>query len=79
VDPSPFDIAAAAERQHTFDAALKRLSVADQELLFLRTELGCDYQEITEMLGRSNPNALRVAVRRAMVRLGEEIAKSAKP
>jgi RNA polymerase sigma factor (sigma-70 family) len=78
-DPSPFDVAAAAERQHRVDAALKRLSVADQELLFLRTELGCDYEEITQMLGRSNPNALRVALRRAMVRLGEEIAKSAKP
>jgi RNA polymerase sigma-70 factor, ECF subfamily len=77
-DPSPFDAAAAAERQHQFDQALKRLSVAEQEILFLRTELGCDYQEMQQMLGRSNPNALRVAVRRAIVRLGEEISKSAK-
>lgn len=75
-EPSPFDIAAAAERQRRFDEALKRLSVADQELLFLRTELGCDYQEMTHMLGRSNPNALRVAVRRAIVRLGQEMARS---
>ncbi|MEO5823678.1 MAG: sigma-70 family RNA polymerase sigma factor [Vicinamibacteraceae bacterium] len=74
-DPSPFDAAAAAERQGRFDAALKRLSVSDQELIFLRTELGCDYEEITRMLGRSNPNALRVAVRRAILRLGEQIAK----
>jgi RNA polymerase sigma factor (sigma-70 family) len=78
-DPSPFDVAAAAERQHRFDVGLKRLSVSDQELLFLRTELGCDYQEMTDMLGRSNPNALRVAVRRAIVRLGEEIARTSKP
>ncbi len=78
-DPSPFDAAAAAERQQRFDQALKRLSVQDQEVLFLRTELGCDYQEMQQMLGRSNPNALRVSVRRAIVRLGEEISKTTKP
>jgi RNA polymerase sigma factor (sigma-70 family) len=74
-DPSPFDAAAAAERQARFDAALKTLSVSDQELIFLRTELGCDYEEIAEILGRSNPNALRVALRRAILRLGQQIAK----
>lgn len=74
-DPSPFDSAAAAERQARFDAALKELAVADQELIFLRTEMGCDYEEIVQILGRSNPNALRVAVRRAIVRLCERIAK----
>jgi len=74
-EPSPFDLAAAAERQGLFDAALKRLHVVDQELIFLRTELGCAYEEMVEILGRSNANALRVAVRRAILRLGEEIAK----
>lgn len=76
---SPFDHAAAAERQRRFDVAVARLRRADQELIFLRTELGCDYEEMAEMLGRSNPNALRVAVRRAILRLGEEIAKSSRP
>ena len=74
-DPSPFDAAAVAERQARFDAALKELAVTDQELIFLRIEMGCDYEEIVQILGRSNPNALRVAVRRAIVRLGEQIAK----
>jgi RNA polymerase sigma-70 factor (ECF subfamily) len=74
-DPSPFDAAAAAERQARFDVALKKLAVADQELIFLRTELGCDYAEIAQILGRSNPNALRVAVRRAILRLGQQLGR----
>ncbi len=74
-EPSPFDLAAASERQEAFDAALKTLSVVDQELIFLRMELGCAYEEMVEILGRSNANALRVAVRRAILRLGEEMAK----
>jgi RNA polymerase sigma factor (sigma-70 family) len=74
-EASPFDRAAAAERQRRFDAALKRLNPADQELIFLRTELGCDYQEMADILGRSNANALRVALRRAILRLGKEIGE----
>lgn len=78
-EPSPFDLAAAAERQALFDNALTRLNVIDQELIFVRTELGCSYEEMVEILGRSNANALRVAVRRAILRLGEEMAKLNKP
>jgi RNA polymerase sigma factor (sigma-70 family) len=78
-EASPFDRAAAAERQADFDAALKRLTPTDQELIFLRLELGCDYQEMFEILGRSNPNALRVAVRRAIARLGKEMGRPGRP
>ena len=77
-EPSPFDLAAASERQGMFDAALKTLNVVDQELIFLRTELGYAYEEMVEILGRSNANALRVAVRRAILRLGEQMAKLSK-
>jgi RNA polymerase sigma factor (sigma-70 family) len=78
-EASPFDRAAAAELQRGFDAGLKQLAPTDQELIFLRLELGCDYQEIAEILGRSNPNALRVAVRRAMLRLGKEMGFPGRP
>lgn len=74
-EASPFDHLAAADRQRLFDLAIVQLKRADQELIFLRTELGCEYEEMAEMLGRSNANALRVATRRAILRLGKEIAK----
>ena len=77
-EPSPFDLAVETERRTLFDAALKNLNAIDQELIFLRTELGCAYDEMVEIVGRSNANALRVAVRRAILRLGEEMAKLSK-
>ena len=76
-EASPFDVAAIMERQRRFDAAMKTLAAADQELIFLRTELGYDYEEMVELLGRSNANATRVAVRRAIIRLGKEMARTA--
>jgi RNA polymerase sigma-70 factor (ECF subfamily) len=78
-EASPFDQAAAVERQQQFDGALSRLTPAEQELIFLRTELDCDYQEMVDILGRSNANALRVAVRRAILKLGRAIADLDRP
>ena len=75
-EASPFDHAASAERQARFDAALKTLRPRDQELIFLRLELGLDYDEMVETLGGdSNANAVRISVRRAMIRLGGAVAK----
>ena len=75
-EASPFDLAAVTERHDRFDAALKTLLPRDQELIFLRTELGCDYDEMVDILGgTSNANAVRTSVRRAILRLGEAIAK----
>ena len=74
-EPSPFDRTLDVERQAQLDEAVKRLAPGDQELIFLRTELGCDYDEIVGLLGRSNENALRVATRRAILRLGMELGR----
>jgi RNA polymerase sigma factor (sigma-70 family) len=70
-DASPFDLAIVLENRERFDAAMKQLSPADQELIFLRVELGCDYEEVAALLGRPSANATRVACRRAMLRLAE--------
>jgi RNA polymerase sigma factor (sigma-70 family) len=78
-EASPFDHAAQAERQNRFDAGMKTLRPKDQELIFLRTELGCDYDEILEIAGGANANAVRTSVRRAILRLGGAIAKLDEP
>jgi len=43
----------------------------------LRIEMGLGYDQVAEAVGKPSPNAARVAVMRALVRLGEEIARGA--
>jgi RNA polymerase sigma factor (sigma-70 family) len=76
-EASPFDLAVGREQRERFDAGLQSLSAADQELIVLRIELECSYEEMSTMLGRSNANALRVATRRALLRLASAMAHSA--
>ncbi len=70
-EASPFELTLGREERARFEVAMKALSPADQELIFLRVELGCDYEEVAALLGRPNANATRVACRRAMLRLAE--------
>jgi RNA polymerase sigma-70 factor (ECF subfamily) len=71
---SPFDEAVGEENRRRFDAAFSRLDVEDQDLIFMRMELGYSYEDIAAMLGRPTPNAIRVATRRAMLRLAKEMS-----
>ena len=71
---SPFDEAVGEENRRRFDEAFSRLDVEDQDLIFMRMELGCSYEDIAAMLGRPTPNAIRVATRRAMLRLAKEMS-----
>jgi RNA polymerase sigma factor (sigma-70 family) len=75
-EASPFDLAVGREQRERFDAALQSLSAADQELIVMRLELEFSYEEMSTVLGRSNPNALRVATRRALLRLASAMAKA---
>jgi RNA polymerase sigma-70 factor, ECF subfamily len=78
-EASPFDLALSREQRERFEAGLRTLAPADQELIFMRIELGCPYEEMATMLGRSNANALRVATRRALVRLAAAMARDGGP
>src|SRR5690349_6787779 len=71
-EPSPLDLAADAEQRLRFEAGVQRLAPRDQELVFLRVELGCSYDEMAAMIG-GTANAIRVATRRAMLRLAKLI------
>ena len=44
-----------------------------RELIVAKVELGFEYNEITELLGKASIGATRVAVSRALIRLAEEM------
>jgi RNA polymerase sigma-70 factor (ECF subfamily) len=70
---TPFEETVKREEKDRYERGLQRLSPRNQDLIFLRLELGYGYDEIARILG-STPNAVRVATRRAMVRLAREMS-----
>ena len=69
--PSPLERAVGAELLERYEKALATLKEPERELLHLRIELDFDYAEIMAMTGHPSPDAVRVAVRRALARLAE--------
>jgi RNA polymerase sigma-70 factor (ECF subfamily) len=72
-DPSPLEIAVGRQALGQYEAALQRLREPERELIIARVELGLDYREIAELLGRPSVGAARVAVSRALLRLATEM------
>lgn len=72
-DVSPLEAAIGAESVERYEAALQRLTAADREALIGRLELGLTYAELARALGKPSADAARMAVARAMVRLGQEM------
>lgn len=70
---SPLEAAIGAESVERYEAALGRLSPAEREALIGRLELGLTYPELARALGKPSPDAARMTVARAMVRLGQEM------
>ena len=66
---SPLDQAIGREAAERYEAALAELRDEEREAIVARIELECSYEEMAVMLGKPTPNAARVAVRRAVVRL----------
>ncbi|HEY6572811.1 MAG TPA: sigma-70 family RNA polymerase sigma factor [Candidatus Eisenbacteria bacterium] len=73
--PSPLEIAVGREAMERYDAALKQLSAEQQEAVMLRVEFGYTYAEISRAMGRNSPDAARMAVTRALVRLTDLMQK----
>jgi RNA polymerase sigma-70 factor (ECF subfamily) len=73
---SPLEESIGREALAKYDRALDQLSVEDRELIVARIELGCSYSEIAEELDRPTPDAARMAVSRALVRLAEEMRRA---
>lgn len=70
--PSPLDGAIAAEMEAQYRAALARLGPRDRELIVAHLELNYTHEQLGCMIGRS-PNAARMALRRAVGRLADDM------
>jgi RNA polymerase sigma factor (sigma-70 family) len=73
--PSPLEAAIGAEALDAYERALEALSDADREAIVLRVELGFDFPEVAQQLGKPSADAARMAVTRAIARLAEEMRK----
>jgi RNA polymerase sigma factor (sigma-70 family) len=76
LDPgtSPLDRAIAAQNAERYRTALKKLAADEQVLIVGRIELGYSYEQLAIATGRPSSDAARVAVRRALLHLAQEIA-----
>jgi RNA polymerase sigma-70 factor (ECF subfamily) len=73
---SPVDAAIGVEARDEYEAALARLRLDERELIIARVELGMTYQEMATALEKPSPDAARMAVARALVRLTEEMGRA---
>jgi len=78
-DPSPLEQAVGRQTLARYEAALQQLRESDRELVVARVELGLDYAEIAGLLGKSSIASARVAVSRALLRLGVEMGHERRP
>lgn len=74
VAEAPLEDAIADESARRYREALGRLHPDEQELIVGRIELGYSYEQLALTSGRPTPDAARIAVKRALLRLAERIA-----
>jgi RNA polymerase sigma factor (sigma-70 family) len=75
VGPSPQQAAIVAEEFERYERALGFLRKAEQQLIILRLEGEFTYEEIATELGKRSPDAARMAVTRALVRLADKMGR----
>lgn len=71
--PSPAEESERRAEEERYRQGLERLSQQDRELIVGRLEMGYSYQQLALATGRETPDAARVAVRRALLRLADTI------
>ena len=76
---SPLESAIGTQAVERYEGALARLRDEDRQAIVARVELGLSYAEVAQALGKSSPDAARMAVARALVKLAQEMGKSATP
>jgi RNA polymerase sigma-70 factor (ECF subfamily) len=72
---SPLEQAIGSEAIERYERALGRLRPEEQEALVGRIEMGYDYAELAQALGKPTADAARKAAERALVRLVEEMER----
>ncbi len=73
--PSPLEESVGLQNLERYEAALARLDEDDREMIVLRVEMGLSYEELAAAVRKPSPNAARMSVMRAVVRLGEELKR----
>jgi RNA polymerase sigma-70 factor (ECF subfamily) len=71
--PSPREAAIGREAVERYESALSRLKPEDRDAIIGRLELGLTNDELKNALGKPTPNAARMAVERALLRLAKEM------
>lgn len=71
--PSPLEAAIGREAVERYEDGLSRLRPEDREAIIGRLELGLTNEELADALGKPTPNAARMAVERALLRLAKEM------
>lgn len=71
--PSPVEEVIGRQTLARYEQALDRLKPEEREAVVARIELGCTYAEIADSIGKSSPDAARMVVSRALVRLAREM------
>jgi RNA polymerase sigma-70 factor, ECF subfamily len=72
--PSPLEEAIGQQALEKYEAAMERLRPEDREAIIARIELGLEYAEVAEALGKPSIPAAHMAVSRALVKLAKEMA-----
>ena len=75
-DESPLDAAIRRGDHRRYEAALKRLRPIDRRAIVASIELGYTYEQLAHALDKPSPQAARLAVRRALIRLGNEMRRA---
>jgi RNA polymerase sigma-70 factor, ECF subfamily len=75
-DQSPFDQVMDAENERTYKQALTMLTDDERALIVGRMELGYTYEQLAVMSHRRTAEAARMAVRRAVLKLAECMARA---
>ena len=72
--PSPLENAIGSEALSRYEAALSRLGEEERAAVVARVEMRSSYAQIAAELGKPSPDAARMMVSRALLRLAEEMA-----
>ena len=70
---SPLEEAIGSQALEAYETALNRLEPAEREAIIARIEMGLTYPELAQALDKPSPDAARMAVTRALVRLTEQL------
>ncbi|MDZ4806295.1 MAG: RNA polymerase sigma factor [Candidatus Eisenbacteria bacterium] len=71
--PSPLENAIGADVLDRYERALTDLSEEERQLLHLRIELDFSYEEIAAITERPSRDAVRMAIKRALLKLAESM------